>query len=182
MIARILPGLTIILPLRLTTDVIFMSVRVTEFQLLHPDCNITEPTEYATANATVPEIAPITIEYADRAVRVNWGHTGNNAYRITITDLSNNRLIAREACTDCPPYYFLPDACGRDYHLGFVITPDHCSGPAFTRQASIRFYSDCLKAARLSEADALVVQGESSGSRPAISGLLLLAAVLSLLQ
>ena len=86
----------------------------------------------------------VTLEYADRAVRVGWEQDGSGAYRIEITDLDNNTQPGLYTCYNCPPYFYSPEACGRHYHLNFAVTPAECHGRGFTYNASIHFYMDCL--------------------------------------
>ena len=159
-------------------------IRVTEVQLLHPECLPIEQTEYASVVARIPDISPVTIGYADRAVRVNWRHNGKGPYRIEVTDLSDNSLVTLTTHNDAPPYYFLPESCDRDYHLNFAITPAECTDKAFTHQASHRFYSDCLTIARaqFQKTGDDDVPGASSVSGTHWSALLLVMALIPLLS
>ena len=120
-----------------------------QFRVIAQECpgNETDSSNLAIASPVIlkkPDIQAVTLEYADRVVRVGWEQDGSGAYRIEITDLGNHTQPGFDTCYNCPPYFYSPEACGRHYHLNFAVTPAECHGSGFTYNASIYFYMDCL--------------------------------------
>ena len=94
-------------------------------------------TKAATFVYAKPDVSPVTAEYDNNAVLVNWTPDGSSSFKVIITDLESGEQF--QTTHDTPPYVY-EKTCGK---LDIAVSPDQCADdPAFTHSVNISI--DCL--------------------------------------
>ena len=84
-----------------------------------------------------PDVSPVTAEYDNNAVLVNWTPDGSSSLRVVITDLESGEQFQTTHST--PPYSYTKKTCGQ---LNIAVSPAQCpDDPAFTHSTNISI--DC---------------------------------------
>ena len=166
------------LPPRADDTCQYLEFRVTGIEVQYPECPDIEPSRYSAYLHIKPDIAPVTTEFDNKTVLVNWTPDSGSLFRIVVTDLESGKQSTYNGTS---PFSYTPTTCGQ-FNLNVSVSPDQCAdNPVFIHSDTIRFTINCPTTA--TETTEIEDTDQPSGTQASYPSLLLaIAAIIPLLK
>ena len=117
---------------RANGDCQYLTFKFTTDECPDPDGGFSQ-IEATTLVYAKPDVSPVTVQFDDKTVLVNWTPDGSNVFRIVVTDLESGEQSQTTHGT--PPYAYTEKVCGK---LNIAVSPAQCvDDPAFTHSTNI---------------------------------------------
>ena len=122
----------------------YYQCQVAAVQIVHPECNEVRSVGESSVIVMEPDISPVSAQFTDHKLRIDWTQVDDSPSRIIITDLNDRQRTHTVIYNGSPPYFYSiqPEACG-EFNMTVQVTPVRCKSPAFTHGTNTRFQIEC---------------------------------------